>query len=81
MEVLGGGGRERPMKQWATGREKPFSFSNQLLHFSLDTICLRVQRERERACARSFSSWTTFFPVAKEQEMVEEVVDDARNVC
>ncbi len=41
----------------------------------------RVQRERERACARSFSSWTTFFPVAKEQEMVEEAVDDARSVC
>ncbi len=39
------------------------------------------ERERERACARSFSSWTTFFPVAKEQEMVEEAVDDARSVC
>ncbi len=41
------------MKQRVTGREKPFSFSNQLLHFSLDTICLRVERERERACTRS----------------------------
>jgi hypothetical protein len=44
-------------------------------------VCVSRERERERACARSFSSWTTFFPVAKEQEMVEEAVDDARSVC
>jgi hypothetical protein len=44
-------------------------------------ISLRVEREREQACARSFSLWTTFFPVANEQEMVEEGVDDARSVC
>ncbi len=71
-EVLRGGGRERPLKKRATGREKPFSFSNQLLHFSnqllhfsVDTICLRV--ERERASLHKI----TFFPVAKEQEMVD----------
>ncbi len=58
---------------------KPFSFSNQLLHLSGHNLF--ACRERERACARSFSSWTTFFPVAKEQEMVEEAVDDARSVC
>ncbi len=36
--------------RWSSGRPvnngKLFSFSNQLLHFSLDTICLRVERER-----------------------------------
>ncbi len=42
-EVLGDGGRERPVKQRATGREKPFSFSNQLLHFSLDILCQDLQ--------------------------------------
>jgi hypothetical protein len=45
-EVLGvGEGRGR----WSNGRpvsnRKPFSFSNQLLHFSLDTICLRLERK------------------------------------
>ncbi len=50
---------------------------NQLLHFSLDTICLHVQRERERACARSFSSWTTFFPVAKDCFFI---ITDSKNL-
>jgi hypothetical protein len=52
-EVLGV--RER-RGRWSNGRpisnEKPFSFSNQLLHFSLDTICLCVERKRERASLR-----------------------------
>jgi hypothetical protein len=43
--------------RWSNGRPvnngKPFSFSNQLLHFSLDTICLRVQRENEVLKPRS----------------------------
>jgi hypothetical protein len=37
--------------RWSNGRPinngKSFSFSNQLMHFSLDTICLRVKRESE----------------------------------
>jgi hypothetical protein len=45
--------------RWSNGRPvsngKPFSFSNQLLHFSLDTICLHVQRERESELAQDLS--------------------------
>ncbi len=81
-EVLGGGGNGGPVE--AAG---DLSATRNRFHFlincciSLWTQFVCVSRERERACARSFSSWTTFFPVAKEQEMVEEAVDDARSVC
>jgi len=77
-EVLAGGAGEAMGDLSATGNRFHFLIN---CCISLWTQFVCVSRERERACARSFSSWTTFFPVAKEQEMVEEAVDDARSVC
>ncbi len=42
-----GEGRGRWSNERPVSNGKSFSFSNQLLHFSLDTICLRVHRDRE----------------------------------
>ncbi len=59
-----GEGRGQWSNKQPVSNRKSFSFSNQLLHFSLDTICLHVEREKKsevlkpRSLLIKLSPWT-----------------------